>query len=403
MGMRRILPLIIIGVLIVYEDRISIPSCAVVPGANPEEGHVDEQYYHLHNDDDDDDLKVMMVANLLLLGSEAGYFNLFFRDHYLSKFFKKSFEILKPDMLLVLGDVSARGSELSRSKWSSVIQQLHGMLDPFLGLPFHVILGDRDIGGCSGLNAESVSWIASSFPGLDSSGCAAFGISNISFVSLNSVALLCGDNKLRFSVERAVERESTELQMEIEHTKQLIQGPTENAFTDFGWRENVISSGSGPVLLLHLPLHQTKNNCQGGKMYKGTPNYPHEIARTTKSRGLAGTGPYKLWQTLPPNATEYIFQALRPRIIFSAHTHKFNDQTHSDGTREITVPAMSWDASNDPGFVIATFRRNGKVVTVSHCLLARESNVLVTCTSILIFLILSLLVTHSSIQTNSVS
>lgn len=83
------------------------------------------------------------------------------------------------------------------------------------------------------------------------------------------------------------------------------------------------------------------------------------------------------------------------RIIFSAHTHKFCDHTHSDGTREITVPAMSWAARDDPAFVVATFRRNGRAVTLSHCTLARESHVLFASISVLVVLILSLLVTNT--------
>ncbi|KAA8522496.1 hypothetical protein F0562_013143 [Nyssa sinensis] len=312
---RQVLPLIIVGVLMVYEDRVSIPSCEVVPDAGHEEEHLND--YH------PDDLKVMMVADLLLLGSEGGYRNLYFRDHYLSKFFKKSFEILKPDMLLVLGDVSARGSELERNKWSSVLQQFHRLLGPFLDLPFHVILGDRDIGECSGLNARSVNRISRSFPGLDSAGCGAFEISNISFVSLNTVALLCGNNKLRFSVEKVIERESVDLRTESKETTEVINevSKTRLASGDFGWRENAMSSGSGPVLLLHFPLHQTaNNNCWGSSTSSGL-NYSHKSSKTPENRGLVGMAPYESLYTLPPNATEYIFQALRPRwCTFSSST-----------------------------------------------------------------------------------
>jgi hypothetical protein len=172
--------------------------------------------------------------------------------------------------------------------------------------------------------------------------------------------------------------------------------------------------------------------------------------------------PYELWHTIPPNATQYIFQALKPRyfykslcrswilvafivekriladnvfrilisslkdrwsrytsivdarcilvffqsasnsdflrwlpvafalvcrIVFSAHTHEFCDHTHSDGTREITVPSMTWKARDDPGFVFATFRSGGNTVSVSYCSLARESHVLIAYTLILFLLI----------------
>lgn len=174
---------------------------------------------------------------------------------------QKSFQILKPDMLLVLGDVSANGSKLSRRKWLSVLHQFDRMLGPFLDLPLHAILGDRDVGECSGLDAKSVNWIARNFPGLDSSGCGAFEISNISFVSLNAVALLCGNSSLRFDVEKVIERESVDLQMEIEGVAEAKNESDmfRELSNDFGWRENAMTSGSGPVLLLHFPLHQSGN------------------------------------------------------------------------------------------------------------------------------------------------
>ena len=80
--------------------------------------------------------------------------------------------------------------------------------------------------------------------------------------------------------------------------------------------------------------------------------------------------------------------ALVCRIIFSAHTHEFCDHTHADGTREITVPAMTWKARDDPGFVFATFRSGGNTVSVSYCSLARESHVLIAYTLILLLLLM---------------
>lgn len=165
---------------------------------------------------------------------------------------QKSFHTLNPDMLLVLGDVSAKGSELTRSDWLPVLDRFHQMLGPFLGVPFHVLLGDRDVGECSGLDTGSVDWIAGNFPGLDSSGCGAFEISNISFLSLNAVALLCGNNKLRFSVEKVIETESIDLRMEAKGSAEAVHD-----FSNFAWREKAMSSKSGPVLLLHFPLHRT--------------------------------------------------------------------------------------------------------------------------------------------------
>ncbi|KAG2709287.1 hypothetical protein I3760_05G231800 [Carya illinoinensis] len=386
---RPALPLITILALIVYEERVSIPSCKIVLGA------ADLSQPATEFVEDPEDLKVMMVANLLLLGSEAGFVELYFRDYYMTKFFRKSFEILNPDMLLVLGDISAKGSELTRAKWVSVLHQFHGLLGPFLGLPYHVILGDRDIGQCSSLNVKSVNWVASNFPGLDWAGCGAFEISNISFVSLNSVSLLCGINNLRFGVERVVERESVELQMEAEDATEPVNEYSEirEINHNFGWKANTISSGSGPVLLLHFPLHRTADgSCSAVDSFGKSLKLSRESSNAPDGRGLVGIGPYKLLHTLPPNVTEYIFQALKPRIVFSAHTHGFCDHLHPDGTREVTVPAMTWNSGDDPGFVVATFHRNRKAVSVSYCSLARESHVIVAYISFTVVFVLTMLI-----------
>ena len=61
-------------------------------------------------------------------------------------------------MLVVLGDVSAKGWELTKPKWVSVIHQFDRVVGPFLDLPFHVVLGDRDLGLCGELGCWEVSW-----------------------------------------------------------------------------------------------------------------------------------------------------------------------------------------------------------------------------------------------------
>lgn len=265
---KPLLSLLLFLSLFFYEHWISIPSCNIVPNTdlNQQEHDVVEE-----ENDNDEVLKVMLVANLLLLGSDTSFFNLYFRDYYMSKVFKKSFYSLKPDMLLVMGDVSARGSTLTRGKWVSVLHQFHGMLGPFIELPFHVVLGDMDVGGCSGLDSNSVYWIARSFPGLDSSGCGAFDIDNVSFVSLNAVALLCGNNKLRFSVEKAVEMERIGSWMDSE--KEMGDyGEFTKTSDSFGRRKDLVSSGFGPVLLLHFPLHRSENGgCKEGNIVRKAP------------------------------------------------------------------------------------------------------------------------------------
>ncbi|CAJ1950807.1 unnamed protein product [Sphenostylis stenocarpa] len=273
----------------------------------------------------------MMVADLLL--SDSGFVNLFFRDYYMSKFFRKSFEVLRPDLLLVLGDVSARGAELTRSKWVSVLRRFYRVLGPFVGLPFHAVLGDRDVGECGDIDVDRVSWIASKLPGLDSSGCAAFEIGNVSFVTLNAVALLCGGSGgLRFEVEKVIERESLEVRVGTEGVVKRVNG-----FGGFGDAD--VLSGSGPVVLLHLPLDRTRNELCGGV---------GDCERSWTSSG----------ERLNLVPASRLVPLLVACSVFGDDLLRCGSLM--DRTREISVPAMSWNARDDPGFVIASFQKAGR-------------------------------------------
>lgn len=378
---RAALPLLLVAALVTVEDMISAPSCEI-------SGHADGDSSH------PDDLKVMMVADLLLQGSDAGFADVYFRDLFRSKFFKKSYERFKPDMLLVLGDISARGSELTKSKWSTVLQQFESMLGPFAGLPLHIVLGDRDVGRCNRLDERFVSQIASHLPGLDSAGCSAFEIGNISFVSLNAVALLCSNNALRVGVEKAIERENVDLRTQMKDaTREATVPNAERASFSFtSLRDNDMASGSGPVLLLHFPLHRkTRSNSGLIKVVEEDLwHYTSEDLRSSEDRDM-DLRPYEFKHTLPLNATEYIFQALKPRMVFSAHAHSFSDHAHSDGTREVTIPAMTWAARGKPGFVVVTFGQK-KAVTVNQCFLATQSQVAMAYMFIFILSIATILV-----------
>lgn len=164
------------------------------------------------------------------------------------------------------------------------------MLGPFVDLPFHAILGDRDIGECSDLDVNRVNWISRKLPGLDRSGCAAFEIGNISFVSLNAVALLCDNSSLRFDVEKVIERESLELREETEGSTKTTNDSTNSrdANYNFFWRESNVLSGSGSVLLLHLPLDQTRNQHHGGidAFKRSSTSFIEQLNVVPKSRLL---------------------------------------------------------------------------------------------------------------------
>ncbi|XP_052160684.1 uncharacterized protein LOC127778076 [Oryza glaberrima] len=364
------LPLLLVGALLAFEAWLATPTCsggstAPAPAPAPAPG----------------DLRVMMVSDLMLLGSDATYADRFFRNHVMSKLFAKSIETLRPDMIVVLGDISAMGFQLKESKWIDVIDQFKGILGQYSDLPLHIALGDKDVGGCANLDDSFVHHMAKHLPGLDSSGCGTFEIGNVSFVSLNSVALLCGNNPLRISVEKVIEKENNHFQQKmVNEAGHFSLGSIERE--GFNWRQNSMESGSGPVVLLHFPLY---------KFSEGTISEP-PVSSSLKERGADGRRSDQL-HALPANSTQYVLQALKPRIVFSAHDCSFSDYTHYDGTREVAVPAMTWKTTGVPGFVISTFGRKG-IMTVRYCLIVPEWYVMAGYSVFLFLTALSVRLSH---------
>uniref|UniRef100_A0A453R569 Calcineurin-like phosphoesterase domain-containing protein n=1 Tax=Aegilops tauschii subsp. strangulata TaxID=200361 RepID=A0A453R569_AEGTS len=242
------------------------------------------------------DLRAMMVADLMLLGSDATYADRFFRDHVTSKLFTKSIQTTNPDMIIVLGDISARGSEHNESKWIAVLEQFEGILGQYSSLPLHIVLGDKDVGECSSLDGKLVHRMAKHLPGLDSSGCGAFEFSNISFMSLNAVALLCGDNTLRFSVEKVMEKESHHFQKKRLNGADHSPLGSENGegVGAHSWRQNSMTLGSADGTASDHPL----------------------VPPSSKQSGVDGRKLYDRSHTLPANSTQYILQALKPRGLY---------------------------------------------------------------------------------------
>ncbi|XP_020575664.1 uncharacterized protein LOC110021494 [Phalaenopsis equestris] len=58
----------------------------------------------------------------------------FFRNIYISRFFRKSNERLELDILVILGDIAAKRPELGKGDCSAVLQQLHLLIGPFDGV-----------------------------------------------------------------------------------------------------------------------------------------------------------------------------------------------------------------------------------------------------------------------------
>jgi hypothetical protein len=96
-------PLLLIAALLTFEDWLSTPSCSGgSPAPEPASG----------------DLRAMMVADLMLLGSDATYADRFFRDYLMSKLIAVSH---------LSSQIQMRAIQIS-SNCSCVCRCLHGKI-----------------------------------------------------------------------------------------------------------------------------------------------------------------------------------------------------------------------------------------------------------------------------------
>ncbi|KAK8970665.1 hypothetical protein KSP40_PGU004026 [Platanthera guangdongensis] len=381
---RSALPIVFIAVFLTFEDFITVPSC-VISDVGDAAGGLGTA-----------NMKAMIVSDLLLKGSHSSYVDTIFRNIFISRFFRKSFEKLEPDMLVVLGDITAKTTKLGNSVWPAALQQFYRVIGPLRGVQLVVGLGERDVGECHELDREFVGKIASDLPGLDRTGSASFKFENISFFLINSIPFLCNENPLRFAVERLIESESFDLRAQMKDSS-LEAGVSDemNKHSDgFPKLKTHPPSGTGPVLLLHFPLSRAARGYERSSILgENLQKFERELTSHADS-DIIEAAPSQLMQTLPLNETEYILQSLRPRLIFSAHRQHFDVYNHIDGSREVTVPAMTWALGGRPSFVFASFGENN--TRVSNCSLAEEMHVLMSYLSLLVLLLAATLISRGN-------
>ncbi|MCO5557992.1 hypothetical protein L7F22_011566 [Adiantum nelumboides] len=285
---------------------------------------------------------------------------------------QRAFQTLKPHSLLVLGDISDWGRKSTKEQWHSLVLRFKDMTMPYLGLPFYVLPGNHDIGDYYQITPSLLQQFVEAFPSLDDAGNEVFMIRNISFASLNAMALACEECPSYSTTKNVVERLEIALQTDVlssEYTQQ--NGLPIHSSEDASER---------PVLLTHLPLYREDESvCDSVDIPICAPW--HEVEGGCKSLIESPTLYHKKINyrsridMLSFNTSRFLLSAFKPRLVLSAHAHRFCSRAVDDGVKEITVSTFTWRNRDDPSFLLLHFYKDG-TCDVQQCFLPRESFVL---------------------------
>eukprot|EP00249_Psilotum_nudum_P005880 c19299_g1_i3 orf=850-1653(+) len=235
------------------------------------------------------------------------------------------------------------------------------MLLPYSDALIHVAVGNHDVGDYYEMSPSLLQRFVVSFPDLDETGSSLFMVENVTFISLNAMALACENCPSHFAVKGLVDKARYLLVKSLNEEKQRTNPRL--------------------VVLLHLPLYRTDESVCN---FIDTPRCGpwHEVEGACLLLGRSGDSFHSplvqyrdKMDMLSASTSEYLLSALKPRLVLSAHAHRFCDRFHDDGTREITVSTFSWRNRDDPSFLFITFFKDGFIGS-QQCFLPRESMVL---------------------------
>ncbi|CAF3512560.1 unnamed protein product [Rotaria socialis] len=283
-------------------------------------------------------LHVMLIADTHLMSShESHWFNKLRRDWQMHRSLQSAIFLFEPQIIFVLGDLTNAGQLYSDYEWNKTVHRFQDLFSVPSNIRLYVLAGNHDIGFHSDVTDKNLKRFGESF---QTSYVRLLTIDDeINFVLINSMAFE-GDQC------RLCESADNEL-------KEIL-----NQLHDSGTRTK-------PVLLSHFPLYRlSEANCSksSSTSLKSTIEYPMYRER---------------YDVLSQEATKYLLTTIKPRLVFTAHTHRYCYIEHSYNDektiQEWTVPSFSWTNRDDPSFMLLSITTNNQ--RVSHCYLPRETTI----------------------------
>lgn len=281
-------------------------------------------------------LKVMILADTHLLGSRNGHWlDKLRREWQMHRAFQTAISYFTPDAVFFLGDLFDEGKWCPPDEFAAYVERFRSLfaVDPKI-TKVGVVAGNHDIGFHYAVS-----------PYLDKRFRTAFRTRNVRHIRLRNVT---------FILINSVAFEGDGCFLCADAAKALVKVGKELCNNNTSSEENC----EQPVLLTHYPLFRESDE------FCDEPDEAPKEEKYTRFR--------EGWDCLSQEATDFILDTLRPRLVFSGHTHHGCQTQHGNFT-EWTVASFSWRNKQNPSFLLA--RLSGQSAAVSKCFMPQENHV----------------------------
>jgi len=315
-------------------------------------------------------VRAMFLADTHLLGPYRGHpWDKLRREWQMERAFQTALTLFDPEIVFLLGDVFDEGQWVDADGWQEYLRRFHLIFRRANDVPLVVVPGNHDLGFHYHLTQNP--FLVPRFDdvfNVNARPVSSLTVKGVSFVLLNSMAFEGDDCRLCKAASAQLLTLAKNLQCAKNNVSKGVEG------WDCHGRQRL--SAAPPVVLQHFPLFRSSDvNC----------NEPDEAPKEEK---LTAFRPK--WDCVSKRASIEILEKLKPRLIFSGHTHH-GCLTHHKApglakpVPEYSVSSFSWRNRNNPAFLLAQLRPDNHAV--SKCLLPEEWTVIWTylgCVSLLL-------------------
>ncbi|RWS13236.1 hypothetical protein B4U79_01001 [Dinothrombium tinctorium] len=299
----------------------------------------------------DEYIRAMLLSDTHLLGRRKGHwFDKLRREWQMYVSFLAATHLFVPESVFFLGDILDEGQIASKEEFEVYTKRYEQIFAS--SAKRVVVAGNHDVGFHDRLLFFDPYLRVRFEKAFNSSLVEMFEIKGVKFVVVNSMALEGDDCHLCY-----------EAFDEINRLGKKLSSDCQNFAT------------CRPVLLMHFPLYRESDEICN------EIDSDFSAARTAKFKPKI--------DCVSRESTDFILKKLKPRVVFTGHTHHGCLVRHTEAAiEEWTLASFSWRNKRSPSFLLAIISAND--YKIAKCVLPNEVTVIGTYVCALISLIVYL-------------